>query len=106
MTAPDFLSILTAYHATVSGLGALAAVMVMQVVGQNWTLAARNRVLQWAQRFGLLLLSIALMCAAVRVPFHAQSGDYVVLLSTAAINTFILWIMVSTALMGRLNHPQ
>jgi len=99
MEIAEFLPHLKIYHATVSSLGAFAAVMTMQIVGQEWTTSYRNATLQWIQRFGLLVLSITLFCSAVRMPAR-PSIDIAMLLSASSINTAILIIMLPTALMG------
>lgn len=96
---PD-LTLLQVYHFAVSVAGALGAVMVMQIVGREWTTSWQSAALQHLQRVGLGVLSIALFCSAVRLPAIIHCG-HVPLLSAAAVNTAIFLIMVPTALIGR-----
>lgn len=97
---PEMLWYLQIYHFWISAFAAACAVMVMQIVGREWTTSWRNSTLQHLQRFGLGALAIALFCSAVRLPYVAQCGP-VTLLSAAAVNTAIFIIMIPTALMGR-----
>jgi hypothetical protein len=87
------------YHAAVSFLGALGAVMMMQVVGAEWTIMRRYRAWQWVQRAVLAVMAVALFCSGLRMPMLAADAP-MALLSAAAVNTTICLAILPSAVIG------
>jgi hypothetical protein len=97
--AAHMLPQLQIYHAVVSFLAAVGAAMMMQVVGNEWTIMRRYRAWQWVQRAVLALMSIALFCSGVRLP-ELVTENPLALLSAAAVNTTICLAILPPAVIG------
>lgn len=96
----DFLSLqLQVYHVAVSFLGSAGAVMMMQVVGRDWTIMRDYPLWQNVQRAALGIMAVALFYSGLRMPDLAADNPLALLIA-AAVNTGICLAIVPAAVVG------